>query len=106
MRGKTYGLGADVGVPYLGVELDDGRLERVAVWDLDIDRVLAASVGGVGGRGEGALQVQQIVLLNRLGEDARVVLVAPDVVQLLEDSPLLWARHGGWLGCLMMEWVV
>lgn len=80
-------------MPHLGVELHDGRLERVHVRDLDVDCVCAAGIWGIWGAWEGAFKMCEIAGVDRGCEDARVVLVLLDVAELLEDAALACARH-------------
>lgn len=62
-------------MPDLGVELDDGRLERVHVRDDDIDLVLASSVGGVGRSGEGSFNVREVGWVDRISFHERDLVV-------------------------------
>ena len=94
----TYSLAADIGVPYLGVELHDGGLEGVHVRDLNVDGVGASRVGSIWRGGKGAFEVHQVALVDGGGIDARVVLVLVDVVELFGDPPLPRTRHLA-MGC-------
>lgn len=80
-------------MPDLGDELDGGRLEGVAVGNLNVDFVQAAGVWCIGRCGKGALQMQQVGLVERLSKYSRVVPVIANVTQLLEDASLLGAGH-------------
>ena len=92
---ETHRHTADVGVPDPGIESHDGRLERVRVWDLNVDLEGAASVGSVGRAGKGALEMGQVGRVYGLRKNARLVSVGMDVLQLLGNAPLSCRGHGG-----------
>jgi hypothetical protein len=89
----THRHTADIRVPYLGIELDDGGFKGVRVRDDDIDLILASGVRGVGRAGEGAFEVREARRIDRVGYYSRVILVVVYVCQLFHDPPFSSGRH-------------
>lgn len=67
---RTYRHTADIRMPDLGVKLHDGRLERVHVWDDNIDLEGSPGIGRVGRPWKGALEVRQVGGVDRVREHA------------------------------------
>lgn len=90
---QTYRHTADVWVPDLGVELHDGRLEGVHVWDNDVDLESSPRIGRVGRTSKATLEVNQVGGVDGLCENARLVLVIVNVGELLRDPALAGGSH-------------
>ena len=80
------------GVPHLG------RLEGVVLGDDDVDFEHAALVRRPLRTDHGALEVSQVLRVDRLGSDARSLVVLADRLELLQQPPVD-VRHGYWWCC-------
>ncbi|KAK5632793.1 hypothetical protein RRF57_008507 [Xylaria bambusicola] len=74
-------------MPDLGVELHNGRTERVLEWNLDVDNVLAALVGSARGSEYAGLEMCQVAAaVDRLGRDIGAGGIGSHVAQLFGDT--------------------
>jgi hypothetical protein len=88
-------------VPDLCGELHDGWLERVVVWNLNVDMISSTVVGSIGRAAKDALEMCQVIesigaglgLVQRLERDARV-RVFLDILDLLCQAAVPVRRHG------------
>lgn len=91
----TYCLTADIGVPNLGVKLHRGRLKRVVIRDLNVDREGASMVRRIGRPRNRAFEVLQVDSVDWRSVDSGVVSISLDVLKLFGHSTISAARHGG-----------
>jgi hypothetical protein len=88
-------------VPDLCGELHDGWLERVVVWNLNVDVISSTVVGSIGRAAKDALEMCQVIesigaglgLVQRLERDARV-RVFLDILDFLCQAAVPVRRHG------------